>query len=41
MDANLEYILLYKFHNNDVAHATCGLQLTFLFSNDFSLKMIQ
>ena len=41
MDTNLGQILLYKFYNNDAVHAMCGLQLTCVFTNDFSLKMIQ
>jgi hypothetical protein len=41
MDTNLEQILLYKFNNNDAVHAMRGLQLTFVFATDFSLKMIQ
>lgn len=40
MDKNLEQISLYKFYTNDAVQAMCGLQLTFVFTNDFSLKMI-
>ena len=41
MDTNLEQILLYKCYNSDAVHAMCGLQLTFVYANDFSLQMIQ